>query len=289
MLTKRGLIGGGATLLLADVGFAISGYPSLVTHRPFSLWILGGIAMGLIILGFLLPGDSHHDSDKAAPANNNQQTIGSVAGGSALGNQVTVNVQPVPAFAAAEIPPAPTKPAAAGNIEPVPNLRLSFVRIKVSHESGVFDYDPSGFLALLIMVVNAPGAQGEFAADARSIFAVLNFTGTSGRQTPIGRACWLRHELNEITIPIGDSAHILIGSGRDADDWLTYYNPNRHNPEADEGRPPINRVEPRRVDFWDGETLEIDVRIVSSRGQTLAHRQFLLTRDGIAYNAKWKE
>jgi hypothetical protein len=294
VFNKRALIGGGITVFIADLGFAVSGYPSLVTSRPSILWIIGALALGSIVVGCFMPKGGRRDPlPSPMPQSNNQQTIGNVAGGSAIGNQVTVNVQPVSAFSPAEASQATAKSTEVDQSPAIPKLRLSFVQAKGLHEDGVFRFDPSGFLSLSILVVNLAAAQGEFAADAHSVFAVIAFTGSTGKHTNIGRACWMGHHANEITIPIGDSAHIFVGFPQERDEWLSYYNPNRHGSQAVEQGHPLDRVEPRRIDWYDGETLEVDIRIVSStstsRGQTLAHRQFLLTRNGIAYNAKWKE
>jgi hypothetical protein len=107
VLTKRGLIGGGITLMVADFGFAISGYPWLVTNHPSSLWIIGAIAIVLIAIGFILPREQEQNAPGPVLPNNNQQEIGTVAGGSvsvaggsasAAGNQMTVNFNSVPAF-----------------------------------------------------------------------------------------------------------------------------------------------------------------------------------------------
>jgi hypothetical protein len=176
------------------------------------------------------------------------------------------------------------------------------VQPEVFQENGVFRFVRPGFRpsnghSLCILVKNAPAAQGEYAAVARNIFTVLQFTSTisTGRATHVGRAYWIQHEENEITISLGDTAHILIGFP-EGQNWAAFHNPN----EPAKGRTnfraavefdrDMKEAEKRPFDWYDGATFDVDVRIVSSSsGQTLAHRQFLLARNGIKYTAKWKD
>jgi hypothetical protein len=304
VLTKRGLIGGGITLMLADLGFAISGYPSLVTKHPSLLWIVGGVSGILTLMGLFLPREQEQETLQPVVVNNNKQEIGNVAGGSASAsaNQMTVNFNSVPAFLPAETPQASPETPPVGRQRAVPKLELSFVQPEVFQDHGVFrfvrpGFKPSNGHSLCILVKNSPAAQGEYAAVAHNIFTVLEFTSptSAGRATHVGRAYWLLHEANEITISLGDTAHILIGFP-EGDEWVAYHNPN----EPVKGR--INfraaaewdgdwkEPEKRPFDWYDGATFDVDVRIVSSSsGQTLAHRQFLLVRNGIGCSAKWRK
>jgi hypothetical protein len=118
-LTKQVLIGFGSPVLLADLGFAVSGYPWLVTKHPLLLWMVGVVSGILIIIGFLLPREQEQDARQPALINNNKQKFGPVTGGSASatrgsssarGNHVTVNVNnPVPGLPPKETPQSSQK------------------------------------------------------------------------------------------------------------------------------------------------------------------------------------
>ena len=240
--TKRVLIGVGFPVLLTDIGLAGSGYSLWVTKHPLLLWIVGGGFGHLHPDGRVPPSRAERDTPQTAVVNNNKQEIGYVAGGSAsaargsasaTGNQVTVNFNSVPAFAPAEASQASPETPPLDGRNAVPKLGLSFVQPEVFQDNGVFRFARPGFgnsngHSLCILVKNAPAAQGEYAATAHNIFTVLQFTSrtSAGRTTHVGRAFWMLHEDNEITISLGDTAHILIGF-REGDEWVAFHNSNK--------------------------------------------------------------
>jgi hypothetical protein len=309
--TKNVLIAVGFPVLLADIGLAGSGYSEWVMKHPSLLWIVGGVSGILTLMGLFLPREQEQDPPQPVVVDKNKQEIGTVAGGSASAargsatasaNQMTVNFNSVPAFLPADTPQASPETPPVGHRRAVPRLELSFVQPEVFQDHGVFRFVRPGFRpsnghSLCILVKNSPAAQGEYAAVAHNIFTVLEFTSptSAGRATHVGRAYWLLHEANEITISLGDTAHILIGFP-EGDEWVAYHNPN----EPVKGRVNFRAAaewdgdwkepEKRPFDWYDGATFDVDVRIVSSSsGQTLAHRQFLLVRNGIGYSAKWRK
>lgn len=200
--TKQVLIGVGFPVLLMDIGLAGSGYPSLMTKHPSSLWIIGVVAVGLIVVGWFLPREQERDNPQPVVVNNKQE-IGTVAGGSASAaggsatasaNQIMVNFNSVPAFLPADTPQASPDTPPVGHRRAVPKLELSFVQPEVFQDHGVFrfvrpGFRPSNGRSLCILVKHSPAAQGEYAAVAHNIFTVLEFTSptNAGRATHVGR------------------------------------------------------------------------------------------------------
>ena len=99
---------------------------------------------------------------------------------------------------------------------------------------------------------------------------------------------------NEISIDVGETEHILVGLLTSSDEWVTYHNPNRVNLSARELWDSPDELEKRTINWGDGASYIVDVRIISNdRGATLvktfAHRQFVLKRQGITYSAEMLE
>ncbi len=104
----------------------------------------------------------------------------------------------------------------------------------------------------------------------------------------------MHKETNEIAIDVGETEHVLVGLPTAGDEWVTYNNPNRVNLRAREHWAPTDELEKRTINWADGASYIVDVRIISNdrgttQGETFAHRQFKLERKGIAYSAKMLE
>ena len=110
----------------------------------------------------------------------------------------------------------------------------------------------------------------------------------------MNRACWIYKEPNEIAIDVGQTEHILVGLPTTDDEWVTYNNPNRVNLAAREHWDPPDELEKRSINWGDGASYIVHVRIISNDrgatlGETFAHRQFKLERKGIAYSVEMLE
>jgi hypothetical protein len=177
------------------------------------------------------------------------------------------------------------QPQAKDTLLGVPNLHFGFSRTmaRIVHPSFVFS--DSGDECLTVSVQNLPALKGNF-AQFLDIVSTLVFTSATGQRTVVSRACWLDHKWSEIRLDVGEMENILIGFPQ-GETWEAFHNPN------DDRRVDtyFKNVQERSVNWYDGASFTVDVQIVSmgakTRGQTLAHRQFKLTRSGIAYNARW--
>ena len=152
--------------------------------------------------------------------------------------------------------------------------------------------ESGGEQCLALRILNKPAQEGKQARRAHCVFATLEFTAASSpRSSFVNRACWIDKESNEISIDVGETEHILVGLPTTDDEWVTHNNPNRVDQRMREHWDPNNELEKRTINWGDGASYIVDVRIISNHrgatlGETFAHRQFRLERNGISYSAK---
>ncbi len=255
-------------------------YPNQVSRHPKI--VAGSLIAGFVL--FLVEGIVR----TMAPPEKQSAPAAPQAQANATGNQVTVNVHPSPPSAL-----APQSPISAHSVLPRPqfDVRLARGTVKV-WETAVRFVESGGEQCLALMVLNKPAQEGKQTKPAHCVFATLEFTAvSSSRSSFVNRACWIGNELNEIAINVGETEHILVGLPTTGDEWVTYNNSNRVAMWAHEHWDSPNDLEKRIINWSDGASYIVDVRIISNeRGQTqgvtFAHRRFKLERKGIEYSAE---
>lgn len=288
-------MGGAVAVFTADLGLFASGWPSFVRDHPSILWLGLVIGLALLVWGWLVPNENKESSPVAPQSTSEvghiEQKVESASSSSAAtGNQFSL----VQNFhgAVSAFTPQQSEPASGESREAIPTLVLGFAKLGIDREEQIIRFKDGGPAALVVSVVNSPAAQGEFGRDASSVFCTVTFTEAMGRRTIVSRACWIGRESSEIPINVGDVENILIGFPTQ-DAWVTFHNPNKFSADHFEWTHIWSDLESRTVNWGDGAFLTVDMRIVStgsaSRGQTFAHRVFQLSRNGIAYNARWLE
>jgi hypothetical protein len=275
------LFGGSGALLIGGALSALpSLYPNQVSRHPRI--VVGTLIAGCVL--FLVEGILRAiDRPKKQPAPGALQ-----AQANATGNQVTVNVHSSPPSAPAPEPPIPAK-----SVLPGPQFDIRLTRSLVEVEETVVRFvESGGQRCLALTVLNQPAQEGKHATRARCIFAMLEFTvASSSSSSHVNRACWIHKESNQIAIDVGETEHILVGLPDMGDEWVTYNNPNRLNLRVREHWDPPNELEKRTINWVEGASYIVHVRIISNDpgatlGETFAHRQFKLERKGIAYSAR---
>ena len=269
------------------IGGALSALPSLypnqVSRHPRI--VVGSLIAGCVL--FLVEGILRAvDRTEKQPA-----PVAPQAQANATGNQVTVNMH-----SSSHSAPAPEPPIPAKSVLPRPQFDIRLTRSLVEVEETVVRFvESGGERCLALTVLNQPAQEGKQARRARCVFAMLEFTAASSSSSShVNRACWIDKESNQIAIDVGETAHILVGLAAMGDEWVTYNNPNRVNLRVRENWDPPNELEKRTINWGDGASYIVHVRIISNDqgstlGETFAHRQFKLERKGIAYSAKMLE
>ncbi len=278
------LFGGSGALLISGALSALpSLYPNQISDHP---WIVVGSLIAGCVL-FLFEGivrAMDRSEKRSAPATPHAQA-------NATGNQVTVNVHPPQSSSTELRPPLPTNRVLT---RPQFDIRLTRGLMEVG-ETWVRFADSGGEHCLVLTVLNKPAQEGKKATRAHCVFAILEFTAaSSSRSSLVNRACWLGKDTNEIAIDVGESEHILVGLPTTGDEWITYNNPNRVSLRAREHWDAPNELEKRTINWGNGSSYIVDVKIVSNDrgttlGETFAHRKFTLERQGITYSAKMLE
>jgi hypothetical protein len=275
--------GSGAVLISGALGVLPSLYPHQFSRHPRI--VVGSLIAGCVL--FLVEGIVRAvDRPEKQPA-----TAAPQAHANATGNQLTVNVHPSPPSAPAPQPSIPTN-----SVLPRPHFDIRLTRGLVEVGETVVRFAESGGeQCLALRVLNKPAQEGKQARRADCVFAVLEFTAaSSSRSSLVNRACWIDKESHDIAIDVGETEHILVGLPTTGDEWVTYNNPNHVNLRMREHWDSPNELEKRTINWGEGASYIVDVRIISSArgttlGETFAHRQFKLEREGIAYSAKMLE
>jgi hypothetical protein len=275
--------GSGALLIGGGLSALPSLYPNQVSRHPRI--VVGSLIAGCVL--FLVEGIV-----RAMGRPEKQPAIAAPqAQANATGNQLTVNVHPTPPSGPAAQPPIPTS-----SVLPRPHFDIHLTRGLVeAGETVVRFVESGGEKCLALRVLNRPAQEGKQARRAQCVFAMLEFTASSSSTSSlVNRACWINKESHDIAIGVGETEHILVGLPAAGDEWVTYNNPNRVNLQMREHWDPTNELERRTINWGDGASYIVDVRIISNDfgptlGETFAHRQFKLERKGIAYSAEMLE
>ncbi len=140
----------------------------------------------------------------------------------------------------------------------------------------------SGKLGLILPVENREAVEGQRAVEARSMAAVVRFSGNGGLQVTAQRAYWLHRVENQINIPVGESKGVVIGL-YDTAAWLYFINGRKT------GLPPRMTAGQLRNLFSQGgniqpyylflnPTVDVEVSIISvGTGHTLVKKSYRLS------------
>lgn len=217
-------------------------------------------------------------------------------GAHATGNQLNVYFSGAAAHPQAA-PPAPEGVSqrsgnALATSTKAPVLELQFCEARVNSENErVIHFDKDGQKCLTISVLNRAAPLGKQAFPARSVYASLEFIAKpGGRRSMVNRAVWIGQDANEIYIDVNDTAHILVGLPSE-NEWMTFNNSNRISAREKEYGAHSDFLEPRSMDWFPNAAYAVDVKVISgfnaTKGQTLAHRTFELTRQATPFTARW--
>lgn len=228
-------------------------YPNQVSHH--SRIVVGSLIAGCVL--YLVEGIvrvmDRAEKEPTPPATQSKAR--------ATGNQVTVNVHPSLPTALATQLPVPTN-----SVLPRPRFDIRLTRSLVQvGETVVRFVESHGQLCLALTILNKPAQEGKQARRAHCVFAMLEFTAaSSSRVSLVNRACWIDEESNEIAIDVGQTEHVLVGLPTTGDEWVTYNNSNRVNLRVREYWDPPNELEKRTINWGDGASYIVDVRIISN-------------------------
>jgi hypothetical protein len=190
------IAGGGAWLIAVALAVTSQVWPNILKPHPWAVGAL--VVVGALMFVFAALG--HKQASGAGIQTGRDNSGHNVVAGRDV-------------YIGSQAPPPAPLPALDDDLKPILRTR-SPKKLYLESSSCIFKHTSSsaGLLGLIIPIENMEAETGQRATDALKIVALLRFYKDEKECGTIQRAYWMNREENQVTIPIGESKFVVMGS-----------------------------------------------------------------------------